>query len=436
MRRLTVVLAVLALVLAGAGCRGGKTNSGGTASGSKVKFDIGVTKEACPQATNPNHGCIYLGSISDLTSGPFKALAVPITDAQKAFWQRVNKGGGIGDFDVDVTTYVRDNKYNPEVHNQVYQEIKGKVLALAQTLGSPTTAAIINDLKTNKIVAAPASWTSAWAFEDVIIESGANYCIESMNALDYANETFKPKSVMAVHYAGDYGDDAAAGAKLGAEALGMTFTNVKTDSGQDKQAGAVDAIVTKKPDVVILTTGPTDAAVIIGGAATRGYTGKFIGTSPTWNPGLLQSPAAPAIKALYLQTAPWDAWPTDTPGHKAMREWVPAVVGNSLVPNDGYTAGWVWSYPLKAALDKAVEDGDLTRNGLLKAVKSLTGVDYEGMLPTGAGNFTAGADGQVRVTAIYKPDPSAPTGVSQVKELFVGPTAKAYKLDKPCFQKL
>ena len=113
-------------------------------------------------------------------------------------------------------------------------------------------------MKTNNIIAAPAAWTSAYAFEDNILESGANYCIESMNAVDYANETFKPKTVMAVHLAGDYGDDAAAGAKIAAEKLGMTFVNVKTDSGTDKQAGAVTAIVTQKPDLVILTTGPAE----------------------------------------------------------------------------------------------------------------------------------------------------------------------------------
>src|SRR6266511_5671577 len=213
--RVAAVLAALALVASGCGLRGG---------GDEVTTGVGVTKKACPNTPNKDNGCIYLGVISDLTEGPFAALAVPITDAQKAFWTRVNTAGGIGGYDIDVTTYVRDNKYNPQIHNQVYQEIKGKVLALAQTLGSPTTAAIINDLRTNKIVAAPASWTSAWAFEDVIIESGANYCIESMNALDYAKETWQPKSVMAVHYPGDYGDDAAAGAKLGAEALGLTFT--------------------------------------------------------------------------------------------------------------------------------------------------------------------------------------------------------------------
>jgi ABC-type branched-subunit amino acid transport system substrate-binding protein len=430
MRRLQAFTALAVLVLAGAlaGCRGGTTT---TTKGTST--DVGVTKEACPEAVNKSNGCIYLGTISDLTVGPFHALAVPITEAQKKFWARVNKAGGIGGYDVDVTTYVRDNKYNPEVHNQVYQEIKGKVLALAQTLGSPTTAAIINDLRTNKIVAAPASWTSAWAFEDVIIESGANYCVESMNALDYAADAFHPKSVMAVHYAGDYGDDAAAGAKLGAAALGMKFTNVKTDTGQDKQAAAIAAILAEKPDLVIITTGPAETAAIVGGAAQRGYTGKFIGTSPTWNPGLLASPAAPALTALYLQSAPWNAWGTDSPGHKAMRE----AVGSGVTPNDGYTSGWVWSYPLKAALEKAAKDKDLTREGLLKAVKSLSTVDYEGMLPAGAGNYAAGPDaGAVRLTAIYKPDKSAPTGVSQVKDLFTGPTAKAYKLDTPCFQKL
>jgi hypothetical protein len=97
----------------------------------------------------------------------------------------------------------------------------------------------------------------------------------------------------------------------------------------------------------------------------------------------------------------------------------------------------VWSYPLKAALTKAAENKDLTREGLLNAVKSLKEVDYEGMLPSGSGNFAAGPDGgQVRVTAIYKPDDAGPTKVSLVKELSTGQTAKSFKLEKPCFQQL
>jgi ABC-type branched-subunit amino acid transport system substrate-binding protein len=427
-----LVASVGALLVAGAltGCRGADTTATPDAAG--IKTDIGVTKEACPAAIDKTKGCIYLGTISDLTVGPFAPLAVPITKAQAAFWNRVNKAGGIGGYEIDVSKYVKDNKYNPQTHNEVYQEIKPNILALAQTLGSPTTAAIIADLKASSIVAVPASWTSAWAFEDVILESGANYCVESMNAVDYYKGVNAAlKSVMAVHYAGDYGDDGAAGAKYAAEKLGLTFTNVKTDPGQDKQAGAVSAIVAGKPDLVILTTAPAEAAAIVGGAAAQGFKGKFIGTSPTWNPALNASPAAAAIGALYLQSGPWQSWGSDTAGHKAMRE---ALTPTPSPLSDGYTAGWVWSYPLKAALEKAAANKDLTRAGLLTAAKSLTAVDYEGMLPSGSGNYAAGPNaGQVRSSVISKPDKTAPTGVTEVQKPTVGPTAQAFNLTKACY---
>ncbi|MFD9701881.1 ABC transporter substrate-binding protein [Lentzea sp. NPDC059081] len=421
--------ALAVAVLALASCRGGDGAAPQEGAGG-IKVDFGVTKEPCPQAVDKAKGCIYLGTISDLTEGPFKTLAVPITDSQKAFWKRVNDRGGIGGYEIDVTKYVKDNKYNPQIHNQVYQEIKGNVLALTQTLGSPTTVAILPDLENTQMVSVPASWTSLWGFEEVVLESGANYCIESMNTVDYAVDKMGVKSVMAVHLAGDYGDDAAAGAKIAAEKRGLTFESVTTQTGQDNQAGAIDAVVGKKPDLVVLTTGPTDAAVIVGQAAARGFKGKFIGTSPTWNPGLLKSPAAPALKALYLQSAPWKAWNTESVGHTAMRA---ALTG--VTPNDGYTAGWVWAYPLKAALEKAAANKDMTRAGVLNAVRQLTSVDYEGMLPSGAGNFSASPqDGAFRQTLLYKPDDAAPTGVSLVEEFFTGPTAKDFKFEKPCYQ--
>jgi ABC-type branched-subunit amino acid transport system substrate-binding protein len=430
-KALLAASAALALIGAVSGCRGQDTTNTTTEAG--IRTDFGVTKEPCPQAIDKAKGCIYLGTISDLTVGPFAPLAVPITKAQAAFWNRVNKAGGIGGYEIDVTKYVKDNKYNPQTHNEVYQEIKPNVLALAQTLGSPTTAAIIDDLAASSIVAVPASWTSDWAFQDVILESGGNYCIESMNAIDFEKgRVATMKSVMAVHYPGDYGDDAAAGAKYAAGKLGLTYTDVKTGPGADKQAGAIAAILAGKPDLVILTTAPTEAAAIVGGAAAQGFKGHFIGTSPTWNPALNGSAAAPALAALYLQSGPWQSWGADTPGHKAMRE---ALTPTPSPLSDGYTSGWVWSYPLKAALEKAAADKDLTRAGLLKAAKSLTSVDYEGMLPSGSGNYAAGPDkGTVRVTVISKPDKTAPTGVTEIQKPTVGPTATGFSLTKACYK--
>jgi ABC-type branched-subunit amino acid transport system substrate-binding protein len=431
-RALIATLCVTLVAIGGvAGCRGAQTTP--TTSEAGMKTDVGVTKEPCPQAVDATKGCIYLGTISDLTVGPFAPLAVPITKAQAAFWSRVNKAGGIGGYEIDVTRYVKDNKYNPQTHNEVYQEIKPNILALAQTLGSPTTAAIIDDLVANSVVAVPASWTSEWAFQDVILESGANYCIESMNAMDYArSENPSLSTVMAVHYAGDYGDDAAAGAKYAAGKLGVTFTDVKTEPGADKQAGAVAAIIAGKPDLVILTTAPAEAAAIVGTAAAQGFKGRFIGTSPTWNPALNASPAGPALAALYLQSGPWQSWGADTPGHRAMRE---ALTPTPSPLSDGYTSGWVWSYPLKAALEKAAASKDLTRAGLLAAARSLTTVDYEGMLPAGSGNYAAGADkGAVRASVISKPDKAAPTGLTEVQKLTAGPTGTGFTLSKACYK--
>ena len=116
-RKSAVLLVALALLATG--CRGGGEDDGGSSAVSAP----GVTDEACPDAVNADNGCIYLGTISDLTQGPFAPLGVPITEAQAAFWNRVNEDGGIGGYDIDVTTYVKDNLYNPQTHQQVYGEI-------------------------------------------------------------------------------------------------------------------------------------------------------------------------------------------------------------------------------------------------------------------------------------------------------------------------
>ena len=95
----------------------------------------------------------------------------------------------------------------------------------------------------------------------------------------------------------------------------------------------------------------------------------------------------------------------------------------------------MWSYPLKAALQKAAANKDLTRAGLLAAVKSLTSVDYEGMLPRGRRQLQRHAErdcGQAERGP--KPDEAAPSGVSELEPFFTGPTAKDFKLEKPCYQ--
>lgn len=410
------------------------TEGGDAAAAGDITTDVGVTEQPCPDALDDSKGCIYLGLLSDLTEGPFAAQAPQLVEAQRAFWGRVNEEGGIGGaFEVNIDEYTRDNKYNPEVHNQVYEEIKPNILALAQSLGTPTTVAVLEDMKSNNIVAAPASWSSLWEYEDVILESGNSYCVESMNGLDWVTEQdAQPATVMAVFFPTDYGQDGAAGAKIWADTNGADFVPVQQiplSQGGTTQA-SIDAVVQQNPDVVIITTGPIEMAEIVGNAVAQGFTGRFIGNGPTWNPGVLQGAAADALRSQLTVSGPTLPWGTDTPGHNAMREYLGDIEGNN-----NYTAGWQWSYPLRAVLEDAAENGDLTRQGVMDALSELTSVDYEGMLPDSAGNFSGEpAEQYTTSSAITVP---SETDVQLVSDGFYeGPTVTGWTppADQACYQ--
>ncbi|NED93871.1 hypothetical protein G1H11_00895 [Phytoactinopolyspora alkaliphila] len=151
-----------------------------------------------------------------------------------------------------------------------------------------------------------------------------------------------------------------------------------------------------------------------------------IGSAPTWNPALLGSPAGEAPTVAYTNVAPWEGIDGESAGHDALRE----SLGGALPDNDGYIFGWVWSYPIKAALEAAAASGDLTRSGVRGVVDGLD-VDYEGMLPTA----TFGGDPNevaVRTAVINKPDAEGSLGLSTVESGVTGPTADAYEYTSAC----
>ena len=132
-----------------------------------------------------------------------------------------------------------------------------------------------------------------------------------------------------------------------------------------------------------------------------------------------------------FQAGPWGPWGTDSAGHEAMRKALDEVDS----PSDGYTAGWVWEYPLLAALKSAADmDGGITRENVVKAATELDSVDYEGMLPDDAFNQTGEPnDVAWRQSVISKVDADAPTGVSIEQEMQAGSTAEGFDYTEPCF---
>ena len=430
-----------ALVLAGCGGGGSdatptqEASSEGTSPRDGITFDVGVTEDPCPEAINPNNGCIYLGVLSDLTEGPFAPLATQVVTGQQDFWKYVNEQGGISGFDVNISSNTRDNKYDPAVHSQEYRSIEPNILALAQTLGTPQTQAILSDMEADNVIGVPASWWSGWQFPandgGVILESGSSYCIAAMSGLDWWVENKTPiNKLIAVGYPGDYGGDYAAGAEKWAAANGVEFAGfVETapNAVAGNQDAAVSAIIDSGADLVAIGIGPGEVAEVIGKAVASGYEGQFLGAAPTWNPLLLQTAAAPALLATYTNVGTTGAFGTPSAAMDAMQ----AQLGEGVLPsNDGFTYGWVWQYPLKAALEKAAASGDLTREGLVAAVQGGVEVDYEGALPN---SLVGGAPADVdRSVSINLPSEDAELGIETLLMGYVGPTAAAFDYTEPC----
>lgn len=425
MRRMRLGAVVLATAMGLAACASGDSG--------EVELGLGVTEEPCPGSTNEDMGCIYLGVLSDLTVGPFAAFGPQLLAGEKAFWARVNANGGIGGrFEVNIEEYVRDTEYNPQKHASSYTQIQPDVLALGETLGTPPTLAILPRMVEDEMVGAVSTWWSGWEFENNILNAGANYCIAAMNGVEWAMGEYDTKSVMPIVFPGDYGGDALAGVKLAAQELDMEImdeiTQVPKAAGGDT-AGAVSAIVSKKPDLVFLTVGPTEAGEIVGGAAARGFTGRFVASHPGFHQGLLESPAADAFTALFHVVGPHENWGGDSAGHEAMRE----SNDNKIPGNDGYTFGWVLSYPLKAALEEALDNGELNRTGLLAAVETMT-VDFEGMLPEKS--YGDPNSDVVRQSTISVPDKAATDslGLTTVEAAYTGSAAENFEFTAPCFE--
>lgn len=400
---------------------GGGGDSGGDGA---IKMGAGVTAEPCPDSPNPDNGCIYLGILSDLTEGPFAALARPITDAQEDFWNQINADGGLEGFDVDVTTYQKDTKYQAAEHAAQYNQIAGNIAAIAQTLGTVNTEAVLPDMIERSLVAVPTSWWSGFSFPEsddgLVMETGYSYCTEAIVGLDWFSENMaKPSTVQAVGYPGDYGGDSAAGVSRWAEVNGVTELEY-VPTAPNQIAGNQDAVVAKvlssNPEVVVLAIGPAETAEIVGKLAASGFTGQFMGSLPTWNPALLQSPAAPALLAMYHHMSPYENWDGTSESIEKMK----LALDGEVPANGGYVIGWAVNYPMKAVLEAAIATGDLTPENIAAQVDGLT-VNFEGITQ----DMTYGGDPQANAQqSVYigKPNPDVELGMETIEFAFTGPT--------------
>lgn len=409
----------------------------GSDFGDGVLTDVGIDTEL---------KVIRLGLLADLT-GPFAALVTDVTDAQKVYWQEVNDGGGIDGWTVELV--VANTNSNVDQHREAYDQIRSEVVAIGQATGSSTNLDSLPNYVDDQMLVVPLSWYSGWAIPEVdsgvMLEQNTNYCIESMNILDFVND-MGAKSIAVAGFDDVYGRDAIAGVRHAADDYGMTIAY----EGVVKPGGDItelaNGIAGSGAQWTILATNASVGSEILSGSVQSGYLGRFVGLQPSYDFRLLDTENASLYDTLFYQSVYTVAWGDDAPGNRemmlAMTEAFP-----DRRPSDAFIAGWNEAITMHRVLEAAIASSNLTRLGVVRAANSLDSVSFGESTPDQSYVGTP-TDYVQRATAIYKPDlaryvaaggPSqtlnqadATTGSILVRDFLVGTAAAAFNFTRPC----
>ncbi|HYH59085.1 MAG TPA: ABC transporter substrate-binding protein [Thermoleophilaceae bacterium] len=412
------MLAALALSLGVAACGGADDDDDGGGGGGEVSEVPGFDGKS-----------IKLGILTPLT-GPVAVIGNPLTAGNEVFIDAVNAEGGIaGKYPIELVQ--EDTQYLPNVTVQKYNKVKDEVVSFVQVLGTAPTLAVLPQLKRDQMIASPASLDAFWVREPNLLPIGGPYQIQAINALDYyVNEADgEGKNICSMIQDDAYGEAGQAGVDFAAEKLGFEVVDTQRFKiGDEDVTGQVQQLSESECDAVFLVATPTDAGTIWGTAARLEYAPRWIAQSPSWIDELGASPLAEYLAQTTWIAAEGTEWgDTSVPG---MEQMLADIEEHSpkQEPDYYFAFGYNQARAMVALLEKAVELGDLSHEGMLQASEELGTVSFDGLTD----DYTYGA-AEERVpptkSTIFEVDPKKPFGLGTLEYQYESEHASEYEFE-------
>ena len=383
-RRLAGAGAVAAAALAFGACGTGESGGGGgggeSAGSGQIQTGPGV--DAASKT-------IRVGNLTALT-GPIAVIGKPTEDAYNAYFKSLNDRGGIDGWKLELVS--RDTQYIPANHVQAFNEIRGDIAMLSST-GAPTTRAIQQQLGQEKLVTQPISFDTVWGLDPALAPLGTPYALEAMNAIDFQvkERDGQDKQFGMIYQNDEFGEDGRRGFRAIVEDLGLEDAGqLPYKSGDTDFTAQVQRLKSEGADVVLCTCSAPSLASAVGTAASQGYKPTWIAQSLAFTPQLLSDDgtvrgkktpvAAPLADTTFTaafatprsaleQAAGWDQLKADTEKYAPrQRKYLPY-----------YVFAYAEAMVVEAVMRKAIQSGNLTRQGIFDAKNSLGEVDLKGL---------------------------------------------------------
>jgi ABC-type branched-subunit amino acid transport system substrate-binding protein len=365
-------LVVALLVAAGCSTRAAKTGAAATHAAThpaRVATGPGVTDST-----------ITLGVLTDQT-GPFAEVSQDIQVGRTLFWDERNADGGVCGRKVQFL--VRDHRYEVPRAVTSYAELRPKVLAFAELLGSPQLAALDSQVRADRILTMAASWSSRLLSNPYLVITGATYDVEAIDGISWLvqHQGLHPRDTIGhIYLNGDYGQDAAAGSRAAAAGYGLHLVERMIEPTDRDLSAQIGALRDAGARYVVLSTTPAQTVAAIEAADATGYRPSFLASAPAFHPALLHTPARDTILRQLLVTTQIAPFGSVQPGPTRVRAvFQDRYPGRraSLWINVGYAQAMVTAQILQAACDRRT----LTRPGLMTALHSIRHFDTGGLVP-------------------------------------------------------
>lgn len=409
-----VAIAGLAAALILAGCSS-KAESAASGGGSgNVKTDVGVTADT-----------ITLGVLTD-TSGPFKDLGTAITQGNQLWVDQANANGGICGHKIAVE--VGDSGYKADVATTIYRQQQPKVLGYLQLLGSPINSALRGNLQQDQVTSLALSWSSFILDNPYQIIPGTTYDLEQVNGLAYLQQKgliSDGDTIGHIYVGGEYGENGLRGAQYYAAQHNMTVKAVKVAATDTDMTNIVTGFKGEGVKAIALSTTPAQTASALNADKALGLNVPAVGNNPTFTPAVnLAGPAADAVANLYVaqSSVPFSSTaPKAAEVRRLFAAKYPQGQKNGGVPY-GYAEGLIW----EQILQKACQDGDLTRAGVHDAFVKSSKITTDGLVASDL-NFAQKGAPASRSVYIAQADASQEGGLKQVSDVFTSKEAASYK---------
>lgn len=429
---LRMLALLMALTMTAAACGGSSDDDDAgtttTAASDDDGGDDGGEPAGDPEPTTGFDGTTITLGVLTPTSGPAAIIGNPLTKGNEVYFEALNAAGGVaGKYQVELD--IRDTAYTEATAIQEYNAGKGDVAMYAQILGTGIIKAVLSQMVQDDIVAAPATLDADWIMEENLLPIGGPYQMQVINGLDwYVNDDGGEGTKVCMLAQDDpYGDAGEEGVDHAASELDFE-KGLRADFavGTPDFTTQINQLEGADCEAVVLVATPSDAAGALNRAAQSGFEPRWLVVSPGFLKLLYQGELAPyATENVRVLSEGADWGDESVPGMGQMLADLDEY-GGDQVPDPYFAFGYNQARAVHQLLEKAVEMGDLSREGLMAAMGELGTLTFDGLL----GDYEYGSGpadrNPPRTSTIFTFDIDAPTGLTAVKESYASEAAESF----------